>query len=179
MTRQETAEILSTLKVAYPDAFRNVTKDDAVHQLNLWVKMLGEYPAEIVMAAVEAYIRSDTKNRFPSIGAINGIINSLAKPSQMTADEAWELISKAMENSLYNSKKEFEKLPEPLQRIVGSHNQLRVWATMEIGIIQSVVRSNFIKDYNAHVESERQTLAIPQTTREKIGVSSPTKISRI
>lgn len=166
MNRTETLQILSVLKAAYPDFYRNMDRRDAEAVVNLWADMFTDDKIEIVAAAVKALIASDEKQyRPPHIGAVKGYIRKLTKPDEMTEAEAWGLVRKATGNSIYDSRKEFDKLPPILQRLVGSPNQLREWAMMDSDEFQTVVASNFQRSYRAKSAAEREYQAIPADVR--------------
>ena len=95
-------------------------------------------------------------------------IGEISRPAELSEGEAWALIAKALRNSSYNSEKEFAALPENLQRLVGHPSQLREWASMDTGTVQSVVQSNFMRSYRARAESERKLLAMPAEVRQKL-----------
>ena len=95
-------------------------------------------------------------------------IGEISRPAELSEGEAWALIAKALRNSSYNSEKEFEALPENLQRLVGHPSQLREWASMDTETVQSVVQSNFMRSYRARQESERKMQAMPSDVRAKL-----------
>lgn len=168
MTRSETLAIMSILKAAYPGYYRDMKRQDAEAVVNLWAEMLADYPANLVAAAVKSHIASDRKGFPPHIGAIIAAIGEINRPAELSEGEAWALIAKALRNSGYNSEKEFSALPENLQRLVGHPSQLREWASMDTGTVQSVVQSNFMRSYRARAESERKLLAMPAEVRQKL-----------
>ena len=78
----------------------------------------------------------------------------------MTGQEAWTLVYKAVCNSAYESRAEFDRLPEDVRRVVESPNMLREWAMMDAGEVQTVVASNFQRAYTARVAKDRKYAAI-------------------
>lgn len=168
MNRTETLAVMSILKAAYPGYYRDMKRQDAEAVVNLWAEMLADYPANLVAAAVKTHIASDRKGFPPHIGAIIASIGGISRPAELSEGEAWALIAKALRNSGYNSEKEFAALPENLQRLVGHPSQLREWASMDTGTVQSVVQSNFMRSYRARQESERKMQALPADVRAKL-----------
>jgi len=166
MTQPETLEILSVLKAAYPNYFRTMKRRDAESMVSLWASMFADIPAPIIAAAVKAHIATNTF--FPSISEINEAAYRLAHQDALTEQEAWNIVARAVENSGYHSVEEFSKLPETIQRIVGSPNRLREWALMDIETINSVVASNFQRSYRARSASEREYLSLPEDVRQTI-----------
>lgn len=168
MTRSETLAVMSILKAAYPGYYRDMKRQDAEAVVNLWSEMLADYPANLVAAAVKSHIASDRKGFPPHIGAIIAAIGEISRPAELSEGEAWALIAKALRNSGYNSEKEFADLPENLQRLVGHPSQLREWASMDTGTLQSVVQSNFMRSYRARMENEKRLAAMPSEIRAKL-----------
>lgn len=161
MTRDETIDLLSVLKAAYPNFYRDMTRKDADHVVALWTDMFKDEPAELVALAVKAHIATDKKGFPPHIGAIKDAIVKIRQPEEMTEIEAWGLVQKALRNGYYGAQEEFDKLPPVVQRLVGSPNQLREWAMMDTTTVSSVVASNFQRSYKARAANEREFLALP------------------
>lgn len=168
MNRTETLAVMSILKAAYPGYYRDMKRQDAEAVVNLWSEMLADYPANLVAAAVKSHIASDRKGFPPHIGAIIASIGEVSKPAELTEGEAWAMIAKALRNGGYGSEQEFAALPETLQRLVGHPSQLREWAMMDAGTVQTVVQSNFLRSYRARMESEKRLAAMPSEIRAKL-----------
>ena len=75
------------------------------------------------------------------------------------------MVARAIRNGTYGAKKEFDALPQVIQRLVGSPNQLKEWAAMDADVVSSVVASNFQRSYKARVASERELLSLPGDVR--------------
>jgi hypothetical protein len=86
----------------------------------------------------------------------------------MTEQEAWGYVAKALSRSGYYAQEEFEKLPEQIQRVVGSANQLRDWAMVDNDTLQTVVASNFQRSFRARAKNDKEYLAIPSGIRQTI-----------
>ena len=174
MTREETLAIMSVLKAAYPEFYKNMRRDEAEGIVNLWASIFTDDPAEVVAAAVKAFIATDVKGFAPKPGQIKASIVKVTQPAEleMSELEAWGMVSRAVSNGIYGSQKEFDKLPPILQRLVGSPNQLKEWALMDADTVASVVASNFQRSYKARAAHEREFLALPSDVRqtmEKLG----------
>ena len=166
MTRQETGIIMDILSAAYPrfgqgQNMRNV--------MNLWAEMFAEDDVAIVAAAVKALIVADTREFPPLIGTVKEKIRELTTPKELTEAEAWALVSKAVRNSIWDSKAEFEKLPQDIRRLVGSPSQLREWATMDSSTLHSVVASNFQRSYQVIRKRNREEEKLPGDVRNLLG----------
>ena len=168
MDRSDVLKIMAVLRGAYPAFYRDISKAEANDTVNLWMDMFADSDSSIVGAAVKSLISADTKGFAPTIGQVKEKMRFILSKNEMSAQEAWNLVLKAVRNSLYGAGKEFDKLPERLQRLVGSPNQLREWAMMDAGALNSVVASNFQRSYKARVTYEREMMALPADVRRKM-----------
>lgn len=166
MTRGETTQILAILKRAYPVFYKDLTKQDADEIVDLWYTMFEDDDVLLVINAVKAFIATDDKGYPPVIGVIKKKMRELCQPDIMTELEAWNYIRKAVSNSLYNSKQEYEKLPPFIQRLIGSHNVLREWAAIDINQFNTVIQSNFMRSFKVRSEREKEYMALPRSVRE-------------
>lgn len=166
MTRDDTIDLLSILKAAYPNFYRDMTRKDADHVISLWSEMFKDEPVELVGIAVKRHIATDTKGFPPHIGAIKDAIGKIQQPEEMTEIEAWNMVRKAIRIHSWDAKEQFDKLPTVLQRLVGSPNQLMEWGQMDADVVASVVASNFQRSYKARAAHEREFLALPSEVKE-------------
>lgn len=173
MTRQETLALMAILKAAYPAYYRDMTRQDAEAAVALWAEMFADDDPSVVASAVKAFIAKDKRGFPPHIGAIKESVVQVLKPQEMTEQEAWGYVAKAIRNSGYNSEKEFAKMPEIVQRLVGSPAQLKEWALMDAETVSSVVASNFQRSYKARAASERDYIALPADVRRVIAKALP------
>lgn len=164
MTIQETGEILEVLTVAYPQFYAKQGKLERQRALTLWQEMFKDYPGQIVAYAVKAFISSDTKGFPPSVGQIMEKVNLLTETPEMTEAQAWSLIRKALRNSAYNYRAEYDKLPEKVQNAVGRPEQLKAWATDE-RFNEGVESSNFKRAYRNVCAREREVNRLPDDIR--------------
>lgn len=168
MTRKETGIIMDILAAAYPRPYADLDDVTLRNMINLWTEMFRDDPVELVAAAVKAFIDADEKGFLPAIGAVKAKMRLLLSKDEMTEAEAWNLVAKAIKNSTYDSKAEFEKLPQTIKRIVGSPNMLREWAAMGAEVTQSVVASNFQRSYRAIVAREKELAKLPNDVRAMV-----------
>ena len=76
MTKDETRQILSILKTAYPQSFLRWSKDQGEAFLSLWSKALQDDDALDVMVAVWHYIYETDREFAPTVGMIRSYINT-------------------------------------------------------------------------------------------------------
>lgn len=166
MTREETKELLMTIRAIYPNF--NVKPEEMTPTLNAWHMMLEEYPANAIGAALKIYVKTNSTGFAPSV---NQLINSMyetKKNDQMTEGEAWYLVKKAIADSNYNAKERFEELPPEVQRAVGGHEMLRQWAMTDSDEINTVIMSNFQRTYKAVVSQNEYAERVPAAISDMV-----------
>lgn len=161
MDRTDVLKIMAVLRGAFPQFYRNITRQEAEDTVSLWEDMFRADEPMIVAAAVKAYIEADESGFPPSIGQIKAKVRTITQPKEMTEGEAWSLVAKAVRNSLYGSAEEFKKLPPAVQRIVHSPSQLREWGMMDSETLHSVVASNFQRAYRNQQAQQKEYDALP------------------
>ena len=166
MTREDTIKIRSVLRGAYPAFYRDITKQEAESTIALWESMFDEEPYELVAAAVKAFISGDAKGFPPAIGQIKERIRQITQPEDMTEQEAWSYVSKALRNSTYGSVEEFAKLPPEIQAVVHDPGQLRQWALSEADEVETVIASNFMRSFRAKQKTTKEYLALPTSVKQ-------------
>lgn len=166
MNTDEILVILGTLKIAYPAFYKDLKKSEADNLVNLWSVMFESDNVKIVTEAVKALIC--TSKFPPSIADVKEKIALITQPSAMTEIEAWNMVRNAI--SYYNASENFNRLPEIIQKLVGSPGQLREWAQMDSTTVDSVIQSNFMRSYKARVIQEKEYNLLPESTKKVIGI---------
>ena len=166
MTIQQTGAVMDVLTVAYPQFYRGKDQRERQNALKLWAEMFSEDPLELVLAAVKRLIATDTKGYPPPIGAVKEQIWQVQHPQQMTEQEAWRLVAKAVNTA--DAERSFAALPPEVQQAVGSPVQLAEWGRMEETAFQSVVASNFQRAFRSRSQQQRE-----QEVHEHLGEQRP------
>lgn len=166
MDRRETAQVLSVLRAAYPNFYKGMGKAELEGIVDLWASMFAEDDPRLVAGAVKAFIATDSKGFPPVIGVIKNKLRQLTTPEMMSEQEAWGLVFKAIQNSGYRSREEFETLPPLLRGLVGSPGQLRQWSMMDEDVVQSVVASNFMRSYRVRAQHQADFEALPADVQQ-------------
>lgn len=172
MNRKELLGIFAILEANYEPQFAKRTDLNKAAMVNLWAEHFLDKDYNLVKAAVNSYISTDTTGFVPNVGQINEHIRNLTQRDQMTEQEAVSLILKATRNGLYGAKEEYEKLPPVLRRLVGSPEQLRVWARMTEDELNTVVASNLMRSYRAIAKKEEVQQTLPSSIKamlEQVG----------
>jgi hypothetical protein len=167
LNKSETAKIMATLKMAYPQYYKNMSADELDAAVRLWQDMFDSEPYAEVAAGIKAFMASESKGFPPSIGQVKEKIALLTRPQDaMTEQEAWTLVKKALRNSAYGYLEEYEKLPEAVKSVIGSPSVLREWGQVDMRELDTVVASNFMRSYRARVQHEREYAALPESVKQ-------------
>ena len=155
MNRKEFLELTTTINLAY----RNARPIEDMAMAEVWYQGLKDLDFE---KAKEATLKIIMTSHFPpEISDIRKAVTDLSVTPDMTSTEAWGLVYKAIKNSGYHATEEYAKLPEICQRAIGSPDQLREMAMMEISTVNSVCMSHFIRNYDVEAKRRREMLQIP------------------
>ena len=163
MTRQEALAVMAMLKTAYPTFYKNFSKEDISAAVNLWATMFSE-EFQVVTEAIKALMC--TLKYPPTIADVKEKIAMITQPLMMTEMEAWSRVRGAI--SYYHANEAFANLPPMLQKIVGSPNQLREWALMDVETVNSVIQSNFMRSYKPKVAQQKEYAMLPSSTKQLI-----------
>ena len=163
MTLAEMAKVLAMVTAYYPQ-FLNGREMETTTKA--WHMLFADDSFSAVQNALLAYVATDTKG-FPQMP---GQLKEQMKPkvSEVSSFEAWHEVKKALSNGIYGSKEEFEKLSPICKRIVGSPAVLREWATLDSEELDTVVSSNFQRNYRAISENTRNYEKLPERVRQML-----------
>ena len=167
MTKKETYQLFALLEAVYPDILRGVSEEGAKLKLSVWQEMFADIPGEQVLRAAKAFIASDRKGFPPVPGQILEKLLQLNSGGEITEQEAWCCVARALRNSTYGAEAEFAALPEPIRRAVGSPQVLRNWAQVDVTQVETVIASNFKRDYRRACFREAEYRILPAAVREE------------
>ena len=167
MNKKDAGKILTVLRAAYPGFYRTATEADAVATVNLWADIFqDDNPVEVGLA-VKALIATRTSNFPPTIGEVKEALQKKREPDRRTEQEAWAIVSKAAAGcDLQFPGRTFEKLPEEIQRAIGSPSVLREWAMSDASEFQTVIASNFQRSYRTIQKRAWEDAKLPEALRE-------------
>lgn len=142
MTTEETTKVLSVLKAAYPNFYRNITKQEAIETINLYSEMFKNDDGKVVIIAVKELI--NTLQFPPTIADIKNKMLELTT-ERKTPSELWGELERALKDSIYHSKERFEELSPEVQKFVRDPAQLKEMAMMDSDVVHSVTKGQFFK----------------------------------
>jgi hypothetical protein len=163
MTLGEMVKILTMISAYYP-TFNNGRDPEVTSKA--WHLLFENDSFQAVQSALLSYVATDVKGFPPMPGALKDLMKP--KVSEVSAFEAWHEVKKALSNGIYGSKEEFEKLSPICKRIVGSPAVLREWATLDSDELDTVVSSNFQRNYRAISENTRNYEKLPERVRQML-----------
>lgn len=147
MEREQMKKILAVMEASYS----NLHFESPTEAVDTWNWILEGYEYSEISAALKFYIDTSDSAFAPSPGQLIAIVKKIRGEvpldlTFMATSEAWSMVRKAIQNSAYDSVKEFQKLPKTIQQAVGSANQLQAWAT-DSDYNENVVMSIFSRHY--------------------------------
>ena len=80
MTKQEIVQLMAIIREFYPTYYRNKTEEETKVSARLWWDMFQEDDGMQVLAAVKAFVATDTKGFPPSVGQIKQRLVQLQIP---------------------------------------------------------------------------------------------------
>lgn len=166
MTKDEVIKVLAILKSNYFQYFKSISKNDAMVMIELWNEMFNDDSADLVTAAVKSYIVNDTSGYPPTVGMIKENMFNLKFSNEMlTPTEAWNEVRKAI--SSFDVNDSFNKLSLLTQKAVGSPKMLREWGRMDESTVNSVIASNFKKEYRETLNKFKNNESLPLQIKQQ------------
>jgi len=166
MNKQETIMTLGLMKTAYPAFYKDIKPKEAEEAVKLWSMMFAGDNPNVVIEAVKSLIC--TLKFPPTIADVKTKMYEITTPPSMTEMEAWNKVFQAIQDSNYRAVECFEVLPPVIQKVIGSPNQLREWAMMDIETVNSVIQSNFMRSYKVVQQREQSRAMLPESTKQMI-----------
>lgn len=128
MTREETAKLLTMVKINFKSSFRDLTNEEKNLIVDQWCINFQHFSWQEVLAAFNDYMKDNSLDYAPQVGQIfSGIMQVLQKRMplpQVPFEEVWQKILKAARYDPRQAKAEFAKLPENVQKALGGHSRL-------------------------------------------------------
>ncbi len=167
MTREETIKIIRIIAATYP----NFKMNDISETVDAWYFFLADYGYPEISLALKTYVQTNGTGFPPSVSQLINLTKVVEDYSSFNENEAWSLVNKAIKNSLYNSESEFEKLPDVVKKTVGHPANLREWAMLNSSEVETVVASNFMRNYRVEVTRAQEISKMPSEVRNLINAT--------
>lgn len=130
MKREEVRNVLSILRLNYPQSFRDYTNESAEMFLNMWAEAFKNDPAEAVVNAVKAIIYSDPREFAPNIAQIKQKMIRLSGDDSDVAENVWSnlraMLSKLPSQDPEEVEEYWDKLPTSVKRIYSPNDLIEL-----------------------------------------------------
>lgn len=167
MTIEETRQILSIIKGAYPQTFKSFDDEQAQMLLDIWYEVFKNTPAILVIKAVKNIIAHDVREFAPNPGIVNNRIKELITDTpESAAETAWKQLKTAARSvrryegycaeDAEHNRKVYENLPDLLRTLYTMSDIYRL-ADMPSKDLESYEKPRFLKTYSAVRETEVKT----------------------
>ena len=164
MTRDEFKVLVKGMKAVYAQQTFIPDKD----AFDMWYALLYDLPYKVANIAIQKHMLTE---KFPPTPAEirEKAMQAVTPPeTEMSELEAWSLVRKAIRNSGYHAKEDYEKLPEACQMALGNSANLEEWAKMDYEKVESVGQSHFIRNFRTAVLRIKEEQKLPEQTRKLI-----------
>ena len=165
MTKNEAGVIVKMISTFYPNEFTKTTPEQMKFIVEMWAATCERYKPEQVTAALQQFMSTDLKGYAPKPGQLINLIAAPADEQDLNESEAWNLVLRAVSNGIYGAEDEFGRLPELVQKAVGSSFIIHEMAMREV---TSVDESNFKRTYRTVLERERLKRRMPPSTWKRL-----------
>lgn len=156
MNKLEASQVVEVIGSIYTN-YRPMNLELAIEA---WRGIFSAEPYEVVMGALYSYARSN-KEFPPTPGQLNEIITQSARNGELSESEAWNMVIRALRNGYYGAEQEFAKLPEDVQKAIGSASYLQSLAASD-NANMSVESSNFYRSYRTVVQRRKNKENLPE-----------------
>lgn len=164
MNKQETAQIITLLAGNY-NSIAERTKEQKQMMMNTWFECLNDLDYKLVLYAVKKTILESPYP--PTIHEIRKNANEIINTStQKTSIEAWEEAYKMICNGIYMTEEQFNQASPNVKKFFGNVRQVKELAQTDLKTVNSVVKGQFLKQYDVIVEREKQQNLLPKNMQD-------------
>lgn len=163
MNKQETTKIITFLAGNYDSiAKKDINQKNIM--VNTWHECLQDIDYKLVQEAIKKSIMESPYP--PTIADIRKGAYELVKGEERTAIDAWNEAYSMICSGLYMTQKQFEEASPEVKRFFGSINQVRQLAMEDADTTNTVVKGQFLKQYEAIVENNRKQEMLPKQMQD-------------
>lgn len=163
MKKSEMVQIITLLAGNY-ESIANKSQTQREMMLNTWQECLGDLDYKLVLSAVKKTIIESPYP--PTIHEIRKNAMELINPTQGNVLENWDECYKMICNGAYMTQEEFENHSLICKKFLGSIGQLKNYARSDIEVINTVVKGQFIKQYEILTKREQEDKLLPKSLKE-------------
>lgn len=167
MNRSQILSMLTILKNAYPNFYKNISTKEAEEIVTLYEMMFKDDDANLVLIALKEVI--STSEYPPAIATIKNKMYSLTHIEEETNMELWDKLLKAIRNGTYGSVEEFNKLPKVVKDYIGSPTRLQELASLDSSEVHTVIKGQFLKQIDIIKQRNKEIEKISPEVRQMLG----------
>lgn len=164
MTLEETKKILMTTNALFPQW----KVENPAETIQAWHWALEEYTAEMVMAALQIFVKTSNSAFAPSPSELIECMHKVSESENLSEGEAWALVKKAIQDGNYHSEERYNELPPIVQKAVGGSNMIRQWAMSDTDEVNTVIASNFQRTYRAILSKQEFGERVPEQLQDLV-----------
>ena len=166
MNKQETAQVITLLAGNY-NSIAEKTKEQKQMMLNTWYECLNDLDYQLVLQAVKKTILESPYP--PTIHDIRkNAIEIITPNTQRTGIEAWNEAYSMICNGLYMTEEQFNQASPEVKKFFSNVRQVKELAQTDLKTVNTVVKGQFLKQYDVIIERERQQSLLPQQMQDFI-----------
>lgn len=164
MNKQETVQVITLLAGNYD----SISKKDSTQKqlmINTWQECLGDLDYRLVLQAVKKTIIESPYP--PTIHEIRKNAVEMMNPTQTrTAIEAWNEAYRMICGGLYMTQDQFETASPEVKKFFGDVRQVAELARTDIDTVNTVMKGQFLKQYDVLVQREQERKILPPQMQE-------------
>lgn len=169
MNKNDVLKVIAMLEVNYPQHYSKLSKEQFNNQVVLWTELFKDDDPNLIASVVKTIITTDSSPFPPNVGQIKNKAFELTTYQGMTELEAWGYVSRALSDSGYNSKKQWNNLPEEVKNAI-TPEQLKEWA-LDGNLNLSVVSSNFQRSFRERQKATKEYNKLPNEFKQRLSNS--------
>ena len=163
MNRTEVVQVITILAGNY-DSIANKDKKQKEIMIATWYECLKDLDYKLVEMAVKKTII--TSPYPPTIHEIRKNVADIINPQKDNVLEAWEEAYKMMSRGTYMTREEFDSHSPIVKKFIGSLEQLKNYAMTDTDVINTVVKGQFMKQYEVLKNREKEINMLPADMRD-------------
>lgn len=166
MNKKETVQILTLLAGNYDSIYKK-DKIQKEFMINTWLECLSDLDYELVLQAVKKTMIESESDYHPTVHKIRKNALSLINSSETkTAIEAWDEAYKMICNGLYMTEEQFNLASKEVKEFFGNVRQVAELAKTNIDTVNTVVKGQFLKQYDIIVKRQEEQKLLPEQIKE-------------
>lgn len=162
----ETAQVITLLAGNYNNIAEK-TKEQKQMMINTWYECLNDLDYKLVLQAVKKTILESPYP--PTIHEIRKNAIEIINPTiHKTGIEAWNEAYSMICNGIYMTEEKFNQASPEIKKFFGNVRQVKELAQSDLKTVNTVVKGQFLKQYDVIVERKKQQNLLPQQMQDFI-----------